>query len=356
MNYKENMLRAWRFQNPQWIPIAAVLPYLNWTEHGYDPEELESILMSHTVLFPNYKKGTIYTNHDILPQTRPDIVKGNKYKDGWGCVWETVCTGMVGAVTHHPLADWSNFDGYKAPDAAKNDGLFDIDWGKLKASAEQARANDDIVGFAVPHGHTFLRIQDIRGYENIIFDMADDDQRFVKLLGMIERFNVELVKRYIELKPDLIMIPEDLGMQTTPMLSPDMFRKYFKPVYKNMTKPIKEAGIIVHEHSDGFILPLIDDLADCGGDVINLQDLVNGIDNIQKYVKGRMAIDLDIDRQSVTVDGTPKDIDDHFRNIVEKLGSKKGGLSMTFQPWPPTPARNLDAAFTAMEKYSTYYA
>jgi uroporphyrinogen decarboxylase len=356
MTNRENLLKAYRFQKPEFIPISAGLPYLDWAEHGYDPEELEAIIMSHPVLFPNYKKGSIYANYECLPKTRPDLVKGNKYKDGWGCIWETVCTGMVGAVTHHPLADWSEFDNYIAPASAENDGLCDIDWNKIRLSTEQARASGSAVGFAIPHGHTFLRIQDIRGYENVIFDMVDKSANFLKLLGMIEQFNVELVNRYIELEPDIIMIPEDLGMQSTPMLSPEMFNEYFKPVYLSMTKPIKDAGIIVHEHSDGFILPLIDDLVDCGGDVINMQDLVNGIDNIAVQVKGRMAIDLDIDRQSVTVNGSAQDIDDLIHEEVSKLGSKEGGLSLTYQPWPPTPAKNMDAVFTAMEKYSTYYA
>jgi len=355
MNLKENKTRAWRFQNPESIPIVSGLPWLDWAEHGYDPEELESIILSHPILFPGYPKGSIYENHKILPETRPDLVKGNKYKDHWHCVWETVYTGMVGSVKKHPLADWSDFESFTPPDPLKSNGLFDFDFEQMKLDCQKARENDDFIALGLPHGHTFLRAQDIRGYENTIFDMADENENFVKLLAMLEKFNVEHIKYLIELKPDMIGIPEDLGMQTTPMISPEMFKKYFKSIYMNMTKPIKDAGIIVHEHSDGFILPLIDDLVDCGGDVINLQDLVNGIDGIAEQVKGRMAIDLDIDRQSITVNGSAKDIDDLVREEVEKLGSKEGGLSLTYQPWPPTPAKNMDAVFTAMEKYSTYY-
>ena len=85
----------------------------------------------------------------------------------------------------------------------------------------------------------------------------------------------------------------------------------------------------------------------------NLQALVNGIDNLAKHVKGRVAIDLDIDRQSVTVNGCG-DIDDHIRECVAKLGSPAGGLWLCYQPWPPTPPRNLDAVFAAMEKYRNY--
>ena len=71
-------------------------------------------------------------------------------------------------------------------------------------------------------------------------------------------------------------------------------------------------------HSDGDIRSLADDLLDGGVDVLNLQDLVNGVSWIREHLKGRVCIDLDIDRQSVTRFGTPAQID---RLIREEVGS-----------------------------------
>ena len=98
-------------------------------------------------------------------------------------------------------------------------------------------------------------------------------------------------------------------------------------------------------------MPLADEIIKTGVDVLNLQDLVNGIDNIAREIKGRVSIELDLDRQDITVCGSPKDVDSHVRECVEKLSSPEGGLTIVYQPWPPTPARNLDAAFEALEKY-----
>ena len=73
-------------------------------------------------------------------------------------------------------------------------------------------------------------------------------------------------------------------------------------------EPALEKGCIVHMHSDGDIRTLVDDIIDDGVQVINLQDLVNGIDWIADKFRGRRCVELDIDRQLVTVSGTPKDI------------------------------------------------
>ena len=351
MTYKENLLRAWKRQYPETIPVAAGLPFLDFPALGYDVQELESVLLKHPVLFPGFERGNLKRNHDRVPELYPDLVANQPYIDGWGSVWTTVMTGMVGSVVTHALESWDDFTGFSAPDPQKTDGMRPIDWEGLKYHSEQAHIHNGVFACGLPHGHTFLRAQDLRGYINLIEDMAEEEPLLDKLLDMICDFNLELINGFVALEPDFISIPEDLGMQNSPMISPDDFQKYIAPRYNRITSPVKQAGILVHEHSDGFILPLADDIIKTGGDIINLQDLVNGIDNIAREIKGRISIDLDIDRQNVTVFGSPKDVDDHIKECVSKLGSREGGLSLTYQPWPPTPVDNMDAAFTAMEKY-----
>lgn len=352
MDYRENLIRAYRFQKPAWVPMATGVPPLLWKSPEYDPLELEELMLMHPILFPGYRKGSVTPDNVFIPV---DMVKGRSYTDGWGCVWETNYTGMVGAVKNHPLEDYARLVNFKSPDPDKHNGMYEIDLSKMKADGEAARRDGWIFACHLPHGHTFLRLQDLRGYTSLLMDMMDEKPELDKLIAIIERFNVALIDRFISLKPDMITIAEDLGMQASPMISPDLFRKYVKPVYMKMTMPVKNAGIIVHEHSDGYIMDLMDDLIECGGDVINMQDLVNGIDNLVSHVKGRIAIDLDIDRQSITVNATPADIDAHVKECVVKLGSKQGGLSLSYQPWPPTPTRNIKAVFDAMEQYSEYW-
>ena len=210
--------------------------------------------------------------------------------------------------------------------------------------------------FAVglPHGHTFLRLQDLRGYENLIFDMHDENPNFIKLLEMLTNFNCSYINKCVAVKPDLICIPEDLGTQTSTMLSPEMFKKYIKPVYIAINNIINEPDIVSYMHCDGYVLPIIDDLIECGVSVLNIQDIVNGIDEIAQHVKGRVAIDLDIDRQSVTVQGSVADIDNLICESVSKLAHNSGGLSLVYYPYPPVATRNIEAVFRAMEKHSKW--
>jgi uroporphyrinogen decarboxylase len=112
----------------------------------------------------------------------------------------------------------------------------------------------------------------------------------------------------------------------------------------------------VHMHSDGDIRDLVDDLVVSGVDALNLQDLVNGIDWIVANLKGRLCIDLDIDRQQVTRFGGPEEIDGLIRREVEKLGSPEGGLMMIYGLYPGVPLENIKAIMDAMERYAAFYS
>ena len=58
--------------------------------------------------------------------------------------------------------------------------------------------------------------------------MATAEPRLCDALQMLENFNLELLRRYMQLKPDFIGLPEDLAMQDRQMISPTHYRKYIK--------------------------------------------------------------------------------------------------------------------------------
>jgi uroporphyrinogen-III decarboxylase len=118
--------------------------------------------------------------------------------------------------------------------------------------------------------------------------------------------------------------------------------------------PARAAGCVIHMHADGDLRALAPDLLDCGIDVLNLQDLVNGLDWIADNLTGRICVDLDIDRQRITRFGTPAEIDAHIREAVTKLARPEGGLMMTHGLMPGLPLENVAALMDAMERYATY--
>ncbi len=348
---RENILRAVRFGGPGYIPIHFHINEASW--HCYPPEALNELMESHSLLFP-YCDGTSRgrTELDYTIIERP----GKPFVDGWGCRWEATVEGMVGSVTKHPLANWEEFAGYSPPDPQIDSGKGPISWKQIAEDTERARSRGHLTMGGLRHGHTFQTLVDIRGYENLLFDMADGHPNLLCLIEMVEQFNAAIVRRFIDLGVEWMSYPEDLGMQTGLLISPQMFRTFVKPSYERLMKPARDAGCIVHMHSDGWIRDLLEDLIDGDVDVVNLQDVVNGIDWIASHLAGRVCIELDIDRQRITPFGTPRQIDELIREEVTKLGSKEGGLMMIYGLYPGVPLENVKALMDAMERYAGFYA
>lgn len=349
---RKNILRAVRFDRPEYIPMHFHLNEACW--YHYPPSALQELMASHSLLFPDYDgTGPGRPELDYTIIERP----GRPFVDGWGCRWETTMEGTAGAVTRHPLASWTTFETYSSPDPRTDSGRGAVDWIRVAQDIQRARSAGRLTIGGLRHGHMFQTLVDIRGYENLLFDMSDRHPNLARLIEMVERFNARIVQRYIDLGVEWMCYPDDLGMQTGPMLSPQMFRSFVKPSYERLMKPARDAGCIVHMHSDGQIRSLVDDLIDGKNvDVLNLQDRVNGIDWIKDRLAGRVCIDLDIDRQGVTPCGTPQQVDALIREEVERLGSKEGGLMMIYGLYPGVPLENVKALMDAMERYAGFYA
>lgn len=343
MTYRENILRAIRFEYPEHIPVTfAISPSV--FSH-YDPYAVEELLESHPII-----AGKHCMRWDLVPKNPEEVDESHIYYDAFGVEWKGVIDGIRGVIQKHPLEDFSKIPDYKFPELPK----FDLE--KDRENVAKAKENGQFTMAGLEHGHTFLRLADLCGYENVLVGMMDEDENLMLLIKRLEEYNYAFVEHYSKVGYDMIGFAEDLGMQVGPMISPDLFRRYIKPSYERLMKPARDSGAIIHMHSDGDIRDLADDLIDSGVDVLNIQDLVNGIDWIRDRFYGKYALELDIDRQRVTVFGTPAEVDALIREEVEKLSSPAGGLMLIYGWYAGTPLENVKALMDALEKYMFYWS
>jgi len=351
MDARENLLRVVHFERPDYIPMTFHINDACWSY--YPSDALQDLMESHPFLFPDFQRRP----GPVVPDYPPYARAGEPYTDPWGCVWETPMSGLMGAVVKHPLESWDDLKSYCPPDPDQTTHWGPINWKVQAENVGPAISQTCIPNGEIGHNHTWLKLIDMRGYQNVLVDMMDGEPRLFQVLDMLETFNAGLVRNYIQYaNAEWMGFAEDLGMQHGPMLSPQNFREYIQPSYRRLMKMAHEAGCIVHVHADGDLRVLMDELLDCGVDVINLQDLVNGLDWIADHLAGKICIDLDIDRQSITPYGTPAQVDALVRQAVEKLGSQQGGLMMIYGLYPGVPLENAWALMDAMEKYATYYS
>jgi len=311
---------AMLWRSPRYIPISLGILPAAWIKHR---AALDEIVARHPILFGPHRTDRDY---DAVGGT---YVAGD-HVDVWGCVWQNVHTGREAIVTGHPVPRREDIRTLRAPE--KDAGL--------------------------PHGFMYLRLQDLRGFAELMMDFADEPPELPMLIDTVLGYNLRQVERQLaglEGTGRIVYFGDDLGMQTSLPMSPAQWRQYLKPCYAALYKPYRDAGHYVYMHTDGHIHEIIGDLVECGVNVINPQVRANGLDNLARVCRGKVCVDLDLDRQLFPF-CTPQDIDDHVRAAVETLGSPEGGLWLKAEVDDGVPLANVEAICAALEKYRSYYA
>lgn len=114
------------------------------------------------------------------------------------------------------------------------------------------------------HGFLLLRLTYLRGFENVIHDMVDEEPRLLQLIDGICEHSCQLVEQWVSRDVDVVEFPEDLGTQTSSIINPEMLDRFVIPVYHRLMAPCLEKGKHVAFHSDGYILGIVDRLLQTG--------------------------------------------------------------------------------------------
>lgn len=341
---RENWLRAVLFQYPEWIPCSVGFAPIVWRTHR---ENLERIVLDHPRLFPDYQPGSANFYDEMPPVYR----QGEHYRDNWGCLWYNAHEGLEGQVVDSPLADWSRLEDYQMPDPLVHyeRGEETKDWDRIAADVARAKAEGRLTW---GNGERlFDRLYFLRGFENLMVDLATDDPHLPVLIEMLTDYELRLVRKWLEIGVDVIGFHTDIGTQRSLMISPAKFRQYIKPMFMKIFQTCRQGGALVSLSSDGHLLEIVDDLIECGVSVHDPQLRANTLQGIAAAYKGRLCANLDLDRQSFAF-LTPAQTRDQVREVVEVMAEPEGGLMLSGSVWgEDVPLGNIAALCDALEEF-----
>ena len=322
-----NRNKSLNFAHPDAIPVSAFVLPAAWMKYR---EALDEIVCRHPLLFGDCRVGK--RDYDAI---HTDTYIIGEHVDAWGCVWRNVQQGMEAIVTAHPVP--------------------------TRAAVRTLKMPEQDSGF--PHGFMYLRLLDLRGFEEGMIDFAEEPPELQRLIDVVLQYNL----RQAQLRLDdlharggtgsntIVAFGDDLGLQHRLPIHPRKWRHYLKPCFARIYAPFREAGYYVYMHTDGHILPIIPDLVACGVTVVNPQVRANGIAGLVDVCKGHVCLDVDLDRQLFPF-CSPQDVADHVHEVVDKLGSPAGGLWLKAEIGMDIPLENIEALFSALETYRLYFS
>jgi uroporphyrinogen decarboxylase len=249
------------------------------------------------------------------------------YTDEWGVHWAIqhyqtpFGSGIYTELASHPLAEDSAIQSYQPPDPTRPE-LYE----PSAQMIQEFKSDYWITGVTVTT--IFETAWALRGLEQLMVDMISNPDLAEILLDIPYRYHLMAAKKLVEMGVDMVWTGDDVGSQNQMMISPHMWRKYFKPRMADFISTLKaiNPSVKVAYHSDGNILPIIPELIEIGIDVLNpIQPASMDPAAIKQEFGDRLCFWGTIDEQQTLPFGTPEDVACQVQQRLETVGFD-GGL------------------------------
>lgn len=342
MNSKERVYTALKFQEPDRVPRFV------WFGTGTIKMLTEKLKISPLELDLKFGNDVLQTWVSINGEMAREVPEGAEFNDEWGITWKR--EGYYNMVVGHPLKgkDADFIKDYPLPDPYTTKRYEDLEY-LVKEYGDRYFIGADVSGVL------FEPAYHLRDMEDLMVDMAMESEEADILLDRLVDFCIKVSAECIKRGADWIWMGDDLGSQKGMLMSPEMWRKYFKPRMKRIIDGIRsyKKDIFIAYHSCGSMYPVIKDLVEIGINVLNpIQESAEGMDQerIKKEFGDKATLMCGVDTQQFLLYAAPQEVREKTKELVRKLSYDGGYIfAASHCIQPDTPEENIYALFEALD-------
>ena len=205
----------------------------------------------------------------IIPLFDPEVLAEDErtttIKTAGGTVIKVVrakdYAGGMPQYLERPVKDRASWESYKKRLDPNTSQRWPTDW---DAYVQQCNSRDYPIGLYGGSFFGFLR--EWMGFEKLLFTFYDDPALIEDMMDHMLYFVTECAKRVLkDIKPDFVMIWEDMAYKGGSMISPAMFRKFMMPRYRKLADLFRSNGVeLIIIDTDGNVNQLIPLWIECG--------------------------------------------------------------------------------------------
>lgn len=231
----------------------------------------------------------------------------------------------------------------------------------LEEGARKLRESTNRAIIGLFGGPLFEGGQQLFGMETYLILLAQDPElvkQFLDRLMEIYLRRLEFFLRAVGPYIDIILFSDDYGTQNAPQISPQMFRRYFKPRHQQIWGYAKQlAPVKILLHSCGSIRAFLPDLIEAGLDAVNpVQITARKMEPVQlKADLGRQIVlwGGGCDTQHVLPNAAPSEVREHVLRNLEILAPGGGFVFQQIHNIQANvPPENVVAMFDAVAEWN----
>jgi len=182
------------------------------------------------------------------------------------------------------------------------------------------------------------------------------DHIFEVMLYNIKKI-IDAIGEYIQVQ---VIAYDDMGIETGPQISVEVFREFYKYRYEEIISYVKKhSKVFTFLHSDGSIFPLIKEFIDIGLDIINpVQISAKGMEpeKLKKEYGDQITFwGGGADNQHILPFVKPEELNKHVKNLI-RIFAPRGGFVFAniHNIQPGIPPENIVAMFKTAYEYGRY--
>lgn len=261
--------------------------------------------------------------------------------------------GTYNEQAFYPLAEAksiADLDNYQWPK------VIWFDYSKMRQQALEERRKKAVqCGYMAPFFYHNL----LRGLEQSLIDPCLEPEFTHEIIGRISEFFYDHHRRMFEACDGLIdvaQVTDDLGSQTGPLISPELYQKFYAPHHKRFIDLCHEFGIKVFHHDDGSCRQFLPLLVKMGIDILNpVQWTCPGMDMValKRDFGDRICFHGGIENQKILPFGSPEEVRKEIRHCIDSLASDGTGyiLASCHNIQGNTPVENIIAMYDEAWNY-----
>lgn len=166
----------------------------------------------------------------------------------------------------------------------------------------------------------------ITGNENLLLWMGEAPERLGRQVERVGRFCIELARAQIRAAAGMLdgmVIWGDVAYRKSMLFSPAYWRRWFRPVVRELCAVCRDAGLPVIYHGCGNARRIFEDLIECGIDAYNPLEAKAGLDvvELRREFGHRLGFCGNMDARA----WADAPLDDLTAAVLRKLNAARGG-------------------------------